>query len=261
MARIRSLRPEFWSDRKMADLSPLARLLYMALWNYCDDAGRGRYLPKQIAGFAFPFEEVDIPSLLSELIRNGRINVYEVAGELFFCIPTWPKHQKPQNASQTRIPEPPHPPSSNGVGRGSRDSHEPGVKGDGDVTEDVSTVLSSWDLGDSRKHTSPASQDDVGFEEFWNQYPARHGKKIGKAKTAARWRSLSRPKREAALAGVRNYAEAIEAGATIAKDPFRWISQAAWEDWQTPASVEPRTRQEEQESIRDAWRRKQASNR
>lgn len=34
MARIRTVKPEFWTDRRMVKLSPLARLLYISSWNF-----------------------------------------------------------------------------------------------------------------------------------------------------------------------------------------------------------------------------------
>ena len=41
MARIRSVKPEFWTDRKLARCTSRdARLLYIALWNISDEHGR-----------------------------------------------------------------------------------------------------------------------------------------------------------------------------------------------------------------------------
>ena len=40
MARSRVIKPEFWSDEKLARVSREARLLYIGLWSTCDDAGR-----------------------------------------------------------------------------------------------------------------------------------------------------------------------------------------------------------------------------
>jgi hypothetical protein len=106
LARIRSIRPETWSDSKFVALTLPARLLYIALWNYADDYGCGRYLPKQIAGFAFPLDDIDCGPLLAELVDSGRILRYEVEGEGYFNIPSWEKHQKPQNPGKRRIPAP-----------------------------------------------------------------------------------------------------------------------------------------------------------
>jgi len=39
MARIRTIKPEFWTDGDMFKLSRDARLFYIGLWNFCDDNG------------------------------------------------------------------------------------------------------------------------------------------------------------------------------------------------------------------------------
>ena len=109
MARIRSIRPETWSDHRFVALTFPARLLFIALWNYADDYGCGRYLPKLIGGFAFPLDDIDVVPLLDELANGGRIVRYEVDGESFFCVPSWEKHQRPQNRGKRRIPSPPDP--------------------------------------------------------------------------------------------------------------------------------------------------------
>ena len=40
MARIRTVKPDIWTDEKFVELSPLARLLFIGLWNFADDEGR-----------------------------------------------------------------------------------------------------------------------------------------------------------------------------------------------------------------------------
>lgn len=223
MARIRSLRPEFWSDRKMADLSPMARLLYMALWNYCDDEGRGRYLPKAIEGFAFPFEQVDISTLLGELIRSDRITPYEIAGEQYFYIPRFVRYQKPDKASASRLPAP-----SDVSSKPPRSLPEASESGTPPVIRNLELVVGT-------EHMSPASQDD-GFAAFWNTYPTRNGKKLDKRKAAEAWKRLKTQERETARRAVAHYAEACNTQVTIAKDAFRWLQGRAFDDWQEPAT-------------------------
>lgn len=105
--KIRSMRPEFFSDTLMAALSPMARLLYIGLWCIADDEGRGRYLPKQIEGEVFPNEQVDIHALLTELLSTARIVTYQHGGELYFHIPNFTKYQKPNRTYPSRLPAPP----------------------------------------------------------------------------------------------------------------------------------------------------------
>ena len=105
--KIRSVRPEFFTDAKMPLLTPSARLLYVGLWCIADDEGRGEYLPKLIEGAVFPHEQVDIFALLRELLDLGRLVVYEVDGQMYFHIPRFEDYQKPNRKYESRLPAPP----------------------------------------------------------------------------------------------------------------------------------------------------------
>lgn len=105
--KIRSVKPEFFTDVRMAELSPLARLLYMGLWCIADDAGRGRYLPKLIEGEVFPHDQVDIYALLKELLDTQRIVTYANGKETLFHIPTFDLHQHPNRTVASKLPAPP----------------------------------------------------------------------------------------------------------------------------------------------------------
>lgn len=91
---------------------------------------------------------------------------------------------------------------------------------------------------------SPEGEEDDrdrGFDVFWEAYPRRNGKKVGKSKARTKWRSLSYENKRAAYAACRNYAAAVEAGATIARDAERFLASKWWEEWldgpgETPAA-------------------------
>jgi hypothetical protein len=99
--KTRLLHPSFFTDVKVAALSPNAKVLLLGLWLRCDDHGRALYLPKLIAGEVFPLEQVDIQSLLNEVLTGGFIHTYEVAN--------WDRHQKPKYKKNSVIPSPPEP--------------------------------------------------------------------------------------------------------------------------------------------------------
>jgi hypothetical protein len=88
--------------------------------------------------------------------------------------------------------------------------------------------------------TSPPAEDDTEFEQFWNAYPKRNGKRIGKNKALKVWKRLPRSRREEAMQGVKHYADACDSGLTIAADAFRWLRDKTFEEWQTPATDDPR---------------------
>ena len=105
--KIRSVRPEFFTDAKMARLSHSARLLYIGLWCLADDDGRGRLLPKQIEGELFPYEKIDFLGLWHELETMRRVRAYQIDGEHFFVIPKFTAYQKPNRKYDSKLPEPP----------------------------------------------------------------------------------------------------------------------------------------------------------
>jgi hypothetical protein len=110
MARIRTIKPEFWSSPHMARLDLAERLLFIALWNYADDYGRGPANPKELAGFAFPHDEkVDSEEtrrMLGGLSDESLIDLYTVSGRSYYAVVNWERHQKVDKRSQPRHPSP-----------------------------------------------------------------------------------------------------------------------------------------------------------
>lgn len=110
MARIRTIKPEFWSSPAMAGLDPWVRLLYIAMWNWADDSGRGTANPRELGGFAFPNDEditsADIRRILGEVRRAFGVVFYEVGGRPYYWIPSWDKHQKIDKRSLPKHPAP-----------------------------------------------------------------------------------------------------------------------------------------------------------
>lgn len=106
MPRIRQIRPEFWSDEKVTRLSVAARLALIALWNFADDHGRARAYPRELAGFAFPTDDLDIAPLLEEIARSGIVHFYVADGLPLYHLPNWRKHQKVDRLLPSRLPDP-----------------------------------------------------------------------------------------------------------------------------------------------------------
>lgn len=108
MARIRSIKPEFWASEQIAECSPNARLLFIGLWNFCDDYGvhpasAGRLKMEVFPGG--PFAKTDVQSMIDELIEQGLVRQYEIDGTEYWCVPTWDRHQKPDTRTG-RYPRP-----------------------------------------------------------------------------------------------------------------------------------------------------------
>jgi hypothetical protein len=67
MARSRNIKPGFFANEYLAELSPHARLLFIGLWTLADREGRLEWRPKKIKAALFPYEDVDICALMDEL--------------------------------------------------------------------------------------------------------------------------------------------------------------------------------------------------
>lgn len=107
MARIRTIKPEFWTDDKVVQVSFPARLLFIGLWNFADDSGNLENSPVQIKMRILPADSVSVPELLGELIGVGVLREYTVSGKNYLNIPGFTSHQVINKPSKTRLPRPP----------------------------------------------------------------------------------------------------------------------------------------------------------
>ncbi|RJQ39527.1 MAG: hypothetical protein C4555_03200 [Dehalococcoidia bacterium] len=112
MARIRSIKPDFWTDEKIVELSPLARLLFIGMWNFVDDYGRAEYSPKRLKMQILPADTADISALIGEIQGKKLITVYQVDNKEYFAVSKFTKHQKFDKRAGSKIPPPPNPAES-----------------------------------------------------------------------------------------------------------------------------------------------------
>ena len=104
MARIRTIKPEFFTSEDIVSLTPLARLLYIALWCEADREGRMAWKPKTFKMRYFPGDSCNMEKLCDELLAADLIVCY---GEKYAFIPGFHAHQhiNPRE-SGTQIPAP-----------------------------------------------------------------------------------------------------------------------------------------------------------
>lgn len=122
MARIRTIKPDFWTDEKVVELSPFARLLFIGLWNFCDDEGRMPYSEKKIKMQIFPSDTLDISALFGEIRGKKMIEVYAIDNTEYLSIPGFSEHQKVDKRTPSKLPPPPESPrivptEGKGIGR------------------------------------------------------------------------------------------------------------------------------------------------
>ncbi len=108
MARIRTIKPDFFLDAELCDLSPLHRLLFAALWCHADRDGRLEDKPKELKVKCLPFDDCRADELLADLHRAGFITRYEVGGKRLIAIKDFDVHQRFHRDEKSRkLPAPP----------------------------------------------------------------------------------------------------------------------------------------------------------
>ena len=106
MPRIRTFKPDFWSDSKMVKLSPYARLFFMGMWSFalCDHG----HLPddaEELKLKILPADPVDPDELVAELIKLDRVRrMVTDDGRTFLWVVRLDNHQKVDSRWVTRCP-------------------------------------------------------------------------------------------------------------------------------------------------------------
>lgn len=110
--RIRTIKPEWLEDEKLAMASSDARVLSIAILLLADDYGNGRANEVQLCGTVFPGVIRDNPrdaretlaKALEELARLSFVVLYEVDGQHYFHVRNWEKHQRVDHPGKPRVP-------------------------------------------------------------------------------------------------------------------------------------------------------------
>jgi hypothetical protein len=112
VARIRTIKPEFWDDEAVGALSRDARLLFVASWNFADDEGLLRWSPSYFKAAALMYDDdiygSDIQKWMDELEHRGFIFSYNGGrGEqkIGFIV-NFRKHQRIDKPQPGRLPPP-----------------------------------------------------------------------------------------------------------------------------------------------------------
>lgn len=106
MARIRTIKPEFWTDERLSECSVSARLLFIGMLNFSDDNGNQGYSSKRLKMQIFPADMIDAQPLINELLTQGVLIEYSVSGEKYLHIKGFRAHQVINRPSATKIPQP-----------------------------------------------------------------------------------------------------------------------------------------------------------
>lgn len=107
MARIRTIKPEFFTSEDICSMSPLGRLFYQACWCEADREGRMEWKPRTMKLRYFPADDCNIEDVAGEVVSRGLVALYEVDGKKYAFIPSFSRHQhvNPREAASV-IPGP-----------------------------------------------------------------------------------------------------------------------------------------------------------
>jgi hypothetical protein len=106
--RIRTIKPAFWTSQDVATLpDDTHRLLFVGLWNYVDDEGRGADDPRLIKAALFPLNDAIRPADIDAMLwRLPSVVRYGADDRDYLAISTWDEHQKISHPKPSDIPPP-----------------------------------------------------------------------------------------------------------------------------------------------------------
>lgn len=138
MARIRTLKPEFFRSKSLAACSVEARMTFAGLWTEADDEGRGKAEPRLIATQIWPWDgpsDEMVDGWLTELAATGHIHLYSVDDQRYFAIRKWQDHQSASfRRGGSKLPAPPLHDSARGGVQESAGEDRTGQEGIGGET-------------------------------------------------------------------------------------------------------------------------------
>lgn len=92
--RTRDLKPDFWTDERIVQLSDAAKLLFQGLWCMADREGKLEDQPLTIGFKVRPWDPKPVEKLLNELAESGVIIRYVAEGRRYIVVPTFQEHQR-----------------------------------------------------------------------------------------------------------------------------------------------------------------------
>lgn len=199
MARIRTIKPDFWTDETLGECSPTTRLLFIGIWSHADDHGNLERSSKQLRAQVFPYDTLECEPLVQELISRGLLIEYERQGKNYLHVPGFAEHQKIEKKSLPKFPP-----------------YDDSVSSRGALPEP-----SPWSSGSSLGREGNTDRADVGspdeeqpsksgspvFAELKNLYPKRSGShRWQDAESAFKARIREGHQPEEILEGVKRYA-------------------------------------------------------
>ena len=248
MARIRTIKPEFWDSPGTGRASLRARLFFIAMWNWADDWGVGDAHPLRLLSFAFPNDESsdveprNFRHLAQEVAECFDVCWYEVDGRAYYSIPSWEEHQRTEKKARRKNPGPDQADfflyDSAAENPRLRGGFRQDGRGKGEEGNRKKEVVHAHPPGARTSAPKiPSSRVDEMFDEFWSAWPLKKGKQP--ARKAFDKALKAGATLERILAGVEQYKREIGPSPdwSKVKYPQGWLNDARWEDEAPPAAA------------------------
>jgi hypothetical protein len=209
MARIRTVKPDYWGDPKTARLSLPARLLFIGLLTEADDEGRFLASGKKLAGSLFPNDEDVTPKKVTgwlvELEQVGFVRRYTSDGVEYAHIPAFNAHQRISHPTPSRLPNPEDCPNLSG---NDPELFAPDL-GTGNTEQGRGSALCAtrvpipFEVDDSMvewaQREMPGFDWDAETKKFVDYWRAKSGRDATKLDWPATWRNWMRRSQEGAF--------------------------------------------------------------
>lgn len=235
MARIRTIKPEFWKHEALCEQPEATHMLAAALINYADDYGYFNANPKLIAGEIYPLREpsVSIPESLRRLQAIGYIRLGTGSdGRSYGHIVEFEKHQRVSHPTESKI------------SKLTITWHDSGIVPE-PLVNPPELFVPEQGTGKGKeqgKETLSAGADGVLFEEFWKAYSPPKNSKKPDAKRAWAVTSKLRPPQPDLLRAVSAYrAWVAEQSRKQNRDypmqhPSTWLRGEVWNGFLSPST-------------------------
>ncbi len=233
MARIRTIKPEFWNNEALSAQPEATHMLAAALLNHADDEGYFNANIMLIKAACAMLREptISIPESMNRLAAIGylRLGVSDDQRN-FGHIITFKTHQSINKPKASKIKNlrikwgsTVDVPDDYGTTTGGN-----GKEGNGkELCGEDATVSDQSEDGSGTALSYPQA-----FEDFWLAYPTRGGRKRGKGKCYGMWRQAIREaERQPLVEAARVYAASDDSTRGFAKDPERFLAKDWWRDW------------------------------
>lgn len=158
MARIRTVKPEFFrheglQDLEIANPGASCMLVFEGLWGHCDAQGVFEYRPRQLKLDILPFLPFDMETTLGLLEEAGFVQVFENDGKRYGFISSFTEHQRlsGKEAGESGVKHPQFSVEATGKQRGSTREHP-------DAQEKEREKEREWSKGKEGKGNAPAPE-------------------------------------------------------------------------------------------------------